>query len=224
MAPILHFVRAHSQTPTLLRPPYVHRYRQRYSVHTTHPQFILKSKPVSAMQVFHVMRKFNVSLTNFQTINTFKEPMRMASRPPMSPFLRPCSREVQSYSRTVNALDRDRQIVIVELKVVLARSLARAPVGGLHKLIALLVQLVETRQLLQVRGVVERPEEHREAFLLVRLDDLDARQEIAFRIRKNNPNTIGIRRKEKKNNNNKNIIQMDVPSRCTRCTYRIVGL
>ena len=87
--------------------------------------------------------------------------------------------------------------MIVELKVVLARSLARAPVGGLHELIALLVQLVETRQLLQVRGIVERPEEHREAFLLVCLDDLDARH--ANQII--NPNTVGIR-----NNNNLTII------------------
>ena len=141
----------------------------------------------------------------------------------MSPFHRPRSRKVQSYSWTANALNRDRQIVIVELKVVLARSLARAPVG-LHELIALLVQLVETRQLLQVRGVVERLEEHREAFLLVRLDDLDARHEIPSESDKQRQyDRCSAKRKKEKKNDNKNIIQIDVPSRCTRCTCRIVG-
>jgi hypothetical protein len=88
--------------------------------------------------------------------------------------------------------------VIIELKVVLARSLACAPVDGLHELVALLVQLVETRQLLQVRGVVECLEEHSEAFLLVCLNDLDAHHETPFRIRYN-PNKIDIRKKRRKN-------------------------
>jgi len=61
--------------------------------------------------------------------------------------------------------------VVVNSEVILAGSLACAPISCLHQRVALLVQLVETRQLLQVCGVVERLEEHWETFFLVRLDD-----------------------------------------------------
>jgi hypothetical protein len=68
--------------------------------------------------------------------------------------------------------------VVVNSEVILAGSLACAPISCLHQRVALLVQLVETRQLLQVCGVVERLEEHWETFFLVRLDDLETRHAI----------------------------------------------